>query len=160
MKLQLNPNAWSCLPVSFAMVLDVSVEEIIKQIGHDGSEKPYPNSEWRAGFHIQECIDVVFSMGYSVTMIEANPQLIPSLTWSGTPRVVQMPGWKSNEERLQDYLHYFDGVRCGYLKSTKVGHAVAWESLNKRVYDPRGKIYEKHEDCGLITTHFLIVQRK
>ncbi len=38
MKLQTSPNRWSCLPTSFAMALDVRAGQVIKWLGHDGSQ--------------------------------------------------------------------------------------------------------------------------
>ena len=67
MKIQKQPNRWSCLPTSFAMILDVDVNELIRKIGHDGSEILWPNLEepyCRRAFHIEEIAMVCYGLGY------------------------------------------------------------------------------------------------
>ena len=43
MILQRSPNAWSCMPTAFAMAVNAPVEDLILSIGHDGSEKTWPD---------------------------------------------------------------------------------------------------------------------
>jgi hypothetical protein len=81
MKAQKNPNAWSCLPTAFAIALDVEVENMIAQIGHDGSEITHaglPDPLRRRGFHPQECIEVCMRDNIAVTQIDMTPSAVPS----------------------------------------------------------------------------------
>ena len=67
-QLQRTNNAWTCLPASFATVLGLTLEDLLKRIGHDGSEVIWnylPDPEKRRGFHPQEMIDVAETMGVS-----------------------------------------------------------------------------------------------
>jgi hypothetical protein len=59
------------------------VAEFISKIGHDGSrivwpELPEPNC--RRSFHLQECIDCLIDLGYSLTEIERRPLLAGGMT--------------------------------------------------------------------------------
>src|SRR5260221_108718 len=98
MNLQKQPNRWSCLPTAFAMVLDISVKEVITEIGHDGSEIVYPNLEepkCRRAFHIQELIDFAISIGVSVVPIEPLPSSYIEIE---EPRIITFT--LSHEERM------------------------------------------------------------
>jgi hypothetical protein len=76
MKIQKQPNRWSCLPTAFAIALDVDVNLFIKHIGHDGSEFIWPEMPEpmrRRAFHIQECLDIAMKLGFAPVQVEANP---------------------------------------------------------------------------------------
>ena len=73
MKLQKQPNNWSCLPTAFASLLEIDVKHIIRATGHDGStlmwrsfDPPYCYRGW----HIQELVKLALEFGYAVTTIE------------------------------------------------------------------------------------------
>lgn len=81
LKVQKSPNAWSCLPTAFASALYVEVENLIAQIGHDGSEITHtglPEPLRRRGFHPQECIEVCMRDGFAVTQIDMTPSALPA----------------------------------------------------------------------------------
>jgi hypothetical protein len=133
MKLQRQPNKWSCLPTAFAIVLDKDVEKVLKLIGHDGSEKIFPDLEepyCRRSFHLQELVEVCLYYKYAVTQIEVNPvseacgQLYPVPTCKAT---------------FSHYLHVGTGVLLGH-GSAGTPHAVAWDG--RIVYDPNGLVYD------------------
>ncbi len=140
MKIQTSNN-WSCLPCSFAMVLDIPVREFIDRLGHDGSEKPYqerPDQE--AGFHEQECIEVVQRLGYACTPIEIVPQMIAAPECLYPRQIWFSPGREeANWERFKGHLYNTRGVLTGLKKKINradIGHAVAW---NGKIYDSQGK---------------------
>ncbi len=57
--LQQRPEGWMCMPIAFAMALDMPVADLLEAIGHDGSKIIFPNRPAPAchqGFHIQELI--------------------------------------------------------------------------------------------------------
>ncbi len=136
MILQRNPNAWSCLPTSFAMVIDEPVDWFIDAIGHDGSAEPYGIPGLKIGFHVQECIDAVWCLGYSCTPIEYAPTLIP---YESGP-VKEVNHTYFNDVRFRKYLETSIGVICGKVTGRKIaGHAVAWDG--KQVFDSRGYTY-------------------
>jgi hypothetical protein len=67
-----NLNRWSCLPQAFAIALNLSLDEFIELIGHNGSAIMWPHLPeplCRRGHTIQECIKVCLELGYSVTPI-------------------------------------------------------------------------------------------
>ncbi len=149
MKLIRQPNAWSCTIASAAMVMGTSIEELIEEIGHDGSAIINPDFKSpgnRKGFHIQEIIDAAWSRGYTVTPIDA----VPCQTVKGDDV------FKLNfpEERLLTYLKYNQGLLMG--KSTNYWHCVAWNKVN--IFDPRGKVYPL-EECKIAISQFWIFKR-
>ena len=91
--LQLKPNKWSCAVTAFAMALHVPVQELIQEIGHDGSEIVFPELEEpmrRRGFHSQELIYAAWKRGFTVTPIELMPVIAPDAWYIGT--VVRVRG--------------------------------------------------------------------
>ena len=78
MRLLRKPERWMCLPASFAMALDVPLEDIFKEIGHDGSNVAWPHLPepvCRRGFHPQELVHVCLNRGYAATLVELCPVL-------------------------------------------------------------------------------------
>lgn len=147
-----NPNDWSCLPTAFAMAIDMDPESFIKQIGHDGSAEPYPKSDFKAGFHEQECIEVALRFGYTCTPIEIGPTISPYLDGHDARKVFFVSAPEDNWARLRRHMRGSDGVLTGqYITAAKtVGHAVAWDHATKTIYDPNfgGVRYPFPEGCG------------
>jgi len=138
MEMKHNPNAWSCTPTAFAMVIGCSVKYFIEKIGHDGSAQPFADKSYHVGYHPQECIDVAYGMGYSCTPIELMPQSLLSKTASLPPHVILFgKNTEANNERFLRYLKRCDGVLCGTMTDTMTGHAVAWEHETGSIFDPR-----------------------
>lgn len=136
-------NGWSCLPCAFAMVLDISVEELVGLIGHDGSAEPYVNRPGqKAGFHEQECVEAAQLLGYACTPIEIVPQMMP--VPGGPIRPIWFPGTESDREennwrRFKRHLTNTYGVITGLKQRPNgemIGHAVAWNGRN--IYDSQG----------------------
>jgi hypothetical protein len=81
MQLMKQPNRWSCLTTSFAMVLNITYDELIKEIGHDGSKLMWPDLPdpmCRQSFHIQELILCCYRRGLAVIPFEIYPIAGPS----------------------------------------------------------------------------------
>jgi hypothetical protein len=138
MRLQRQPNRWSCLPTSFAMVLDVPVEELLRSIGHDGSEIAFPTEPepaCRRGFHIQECIDVALRLGCAVTPIELFPRHAPS--FSVQPLRVLFGDEQGNLDRFARLIDSGRGIITGPSRVWR--HAVAYD--HGIVHDPKGFVY-------------------
>ncbi len=135
MRLQKQPNRWSCLPTSFAMVVGLPVEKIIDKIGHDGSEIIIPEEkepDRRRSFHIQELIDICYLLNYAVIPIQA----IPSIGSFHDP--YNIISTEKSEERILSYLENNIGVITGLSRSGR-NHAVAWDG--RKIYDPNGSTY-------------------
>jgi hypothetical protein len=128
------PNAWSCFPTAFANVIDVPVADLIELIGHDGSVKPHapPYDFMPIGFHVQECLDALWHLGYWVSAVELSPRIRPAVD---APSVEVMCR-KDNAERLEYHMEDTRGV-VGGVRPDGVGHAVAW--LNGMFADPGSK---------------------
>lgn len=134
MRLQTNPNSWSCLPTSAAMVLGMDKFGVIDYIGHDGSGIMFndlKDPHCRRGFHMQEIIIVAWNFGFAVTPIEVIPCSTP-----GGGREFVVDFGISHTKRFQRWLKNTKGIITGVVNN--VGHAVAWDG--ERCLDPRGRI--------------------
>jgi hypothetical protein len=121
MKPQKQPNKWSCLATSFAVILGVDVRELFDEIGFDGSEKVWPDNH-RRGHHPNELILCSLRRGWSVTPIEFRPALLHPTT---------------------DQVHELDAVDfpltgCGVLGLRNPSHAVAF--IDPVIFDPACKL--------------------
>lgn len=120
-----QPNNWSCLLTSFSMVFDLHIEQLITELGHDGSEIFWPDLPeplCRRSFHIQEFILLGYKFGWLVTPFEFRPVL-------GV-----FPGFKTHEINIGGEEKIFEIMKgkVGVLTSNK--HAVAWNGIE--VLDP------------------------
>ena len=134
----LEPQPWSCLPMAFSKVLDIPFDNLIRRIGHDGSEFVYKNKNFRRGFHMQECIDVALALGAMCVPIEHHYALTPDGLETyviGTP-----------QEQSERFIRYLETTKRGILeglslvgKCQPIGHSCAW--INNKIHSPEGSIY-------------------
>lgn len=129
MKFEFNNNVdgWSCLPVAVANSIGVPTSAIIDLIGHDGSDRPYPDiyGGYRRGFHVQECSLALIHLGYTVTQIERRPLLTPE---ASCPPIV---AWE-DDDFFFDLLRHSTGFAIG--TRAEKGHAIT--NIKGRVVDP------------------------
>lgn len=132
MKLIKQPNNYSCMAASAAMLFHYSIEEIYSFVGHDGSQVIHtnlPDPLCFKGIHIQEIIDVADRLSYSMTPIEFEP-------WQTSDGVneykIQFP-----EERFWNHLKDNKGLLIGKAKTH--WHVCAWSG--QHVFDPAGLVY-------------------
>jgi len=125
MKMQTQPNMWSCLPTAFAIALDIDVKKITDYLMHDGSEIWFPDLHEpmnRRGFHTSEMFDFCwFSFGIKAMMVPAKVRL-----W--TPDKSTHHDVYNNDDRVKKYMSH---GKCVIIEPT---HAVAWDG--QKVYDP------------------------
>ncbi len=146
LKYQRQPNRWSCLPTAFAMCLNMDVEDIINQIGHDGSEvimpwKPEPLK--RRGFHPQELYKICYSCNMAVIPFEIEPVLFDGETCNAIG---------SDANFINQLLKSNIGVICGVHNITP--HAVAWDS--KMILDPKNELIYSIDEFTIETLHLLL----
>lgn len=153
MQLVRNPNSWSCLLASVAMVLEMTIEELIEEVGHDGSEIVCPDLKSpgnRKAFHIQEFISIILEKGFAITDVAIRPVSTPD-------------GKCEYEIKFPDSMKRFRRLMAG-VKGIIVGknrewyHAVAWDG--KIIYDPAGHIYSFDEMTMDILTFYRFDQIK
>ena len=153
MEMRRQPNAWSCVLASAAMVLDTDVKTLIEMIGHDGSEvvlPTLPEPAKRRGFHMQEIIDCAIKLSHTITPIEVLPYSTPDGK-AEFPVNFQI----SNEERLLHYMKRGSGIITGLAR--KFRHAVAWDG--NKIFDPHGLTYPL-QDCKIeIDCFWMFIQR-
>ena len=142
MNAQKNPNAWSCLPTAFAIALSVEVENLIAQIGHDGSEITHaglPEPLRRRGFHPQECIEVCLRDAIAVTQIDAVPSAVPIHSPQPEPKIFSTITGETNQNRfLRHLFHSYGVIDC--RTQTGIGHALAYRGYGNyvQIADPAG----------------------
>jgi len=138
MELQQRPEPWMCMPLAFAMALDMPVADLLAAIGHDGSEIVFPSLAeplCRRGFHIQELIHPALSRGFALTPVELFPVLQP--TEAGPfHKTVLYPdsNWRRFEKTIRASRGVIDGA------GARCGHMVAYD--HGRIFDPKGPVYD------------------
>lgn len=116
----------TCLVASLAMLLDESLDTLIRELGHDGTEEIELGGEvLMHGIHIQEVIDLALRRKIALIQVDRHP-----LMDYGDGNIVQV----MEETRFWDYVNQRDGI---LIMRT---HACAW--INNKVYDPNGRIGE------------------
>ena len=138
MKLQQRTEPWMCMPLSFAMALDMPVADILAAIGHDGSAIVFPTlpePQCRRCFHVQELIQVALSRGFAVTPVELFPVLQPTEVGPFHKTVLYRD---NNWQRFEATIRASRGVMDG--TGARFGHVVAYDQ--GRIYDPRGSVYD------------------
>jgi hypothetical protein len=158
MRLLRKPERWMCLPASFAIVLDLPLSDIFREIGHDGSQIMWPDllePTCRRAFHPQELIHVCLSHGHAATRIELFPVLCP--TPNGGKHIIDYPD--DNWVRFTRVIDLSRGVIEGV--GQRCGHAVAYEYGH--IFDPDGHEYDySREACeqrGFYTQHLWRIDR-
>jgi hypothetical protein len=140
MKLQKQPNLWSCLPTSFAMAMNMEVEKLIQLIGHDGSEILFPDLEdpnGRKNFSPHEIILVALKLKYYVTSIPQEGILVYA---SNDDLIHHEELYKLSEEDLFTIMSTNSGVLTGENYHGR-RHAVAWDG--HMIHDPNGYKYTR-----------------
>lgn len=144
---------------AFAMVLNTTIDDLIKRLGHDGLqdilgdvEPPVPPPAHLRGFHPQEFAYLLLNSGYSMTTLELNP-----LMKHGAYVVNHSHFF--GKDQFYDCLKIDDGVMFGTIKQGQKGHAVAWEANEQMVYDPRGYKYRLEQDSDFAVRQFFLIQR-
>jgi len=132
MLLQRKPSRWTCLPVSFAMALNIAVEDIFAELGHDGSTifwPDLPEPMCRRGFHIQELIEVALRRGFTVTPFELSPVLE-----SGGKQYIFDERWTKFATVIANSVGVLEG------NGIRTRHAVAYEF--GQIFDPDSGVYD------------------
>lgn len=131
MKLIQQPNDWSCVACSFAMTFNVSLDVIVKIIGHDGSEFVFENV--RRGFAPMEMIYVGSKLGKFVMPLHTDEELI----YEQYTKVIKLPKPKEwwQEMLIGNKAVLFLDKGKSYL------HAVAYNPEDGLIYDPTGIKY-------------------
>jgi hypothetical protein len=128
MRVQRQPNMHTCMITSLAMCMNVDVEQLIEEVGHDGSELLWPQNigptAYR-GYHIDELSVLAMIHGYSCTGVTRNLCL-------GHNEVDCI-----NVDPFFDFDRLIQG-RTGLLLDDS--HCVAWSG--SQIYDPSKGIYE------------------
>jgi len=137
MLLQQCPEPWMCMPLAFAMAMDVPVADLLAAVGHDGSKIVFPNlpePACRQGFHIQEFIHAALKLSFAVTPVE----LFPVLASADERQTLTILYPDNNWKRFTDAIASSRGVIDG--RGFRFGHMVAYD--HGRIFDPKGRVYD------------------
>jgi hypothetical protein len=154
MELQHQPNSWSCLPTAIAICLDIPVKDLIRDIGHDGSEIIYPDlpePQKRKAFTLFEIVEVLLVKRNMLTL-----PLFKKYIYSpdGILEVIR------ESENFKEILETNIGVLLGtYIGKSKF-HAVAWNNLNMGIYDPNNMIHKSVNPLVVFNPHIFLIIRK
>ena len=110
------------------MVLDKSYEELIKVLGHDGSDILWPNLRepyCRRAF-IEPEIQFLF-WHYDMVLVDYVPNVLYKPMFSSVSKPIKFD--------ISDMLKNYDGILLGEFRSG-VKHAVAWNHEEGIIYDP------------------------
>jgi len=125
-----------CMPCAWAMALDMSVENLLGELGHDGSKIIFPHLPepmCRRAFHIQEFVHVALRHGKAVTPVEMYP-VLQSSDGRATHTLLHP---KNNLAVFTRLVEASRGVLEG--ATYRCRHMVAYD--HGKVYDPRGYVY-------------------
>lgn len=128
-----QPNRWSCIITSYAMVLDKPIEMLIELVGHDGSEIIWPTQsepKCRAGHTHHEMQYVARKLGFY--FVDYKPGFIYIPPGETKPMIRQF------NESWKEVLAVHDGVLSGTYEGRTNAHAVAWSAKEGLIYDPTG----------------------
>lgn len=144
MKIQKQPNPYSCLATAIAIAADIDIENMIRELGHDGSEIIFPNAPEPSnhrGFHPQEFPRILRRR--SLAMMEMSNFLTIGSPFSSIPYTIQRYQNQATwiHEELDYYFRRFPCVLCGTLDNNK-RHAVVMDPLSRSIFDPNGSLSE------------------
>ncbi len=131
MKLLQQPNSWSCMPTSLAMFLNEDVENIIKEIGNDGSEivrNWQSDPRRRKGFHPQQLMKVCLKRNKALLQFDTQPMIDDDM-------------FPNDYKYIDELMKDNSGILLGIINGRD--HAVAWNHIETCIYDPNGTIYAK-----------------
>lgn len=140
-------NRFSCVLDSFAMAAGVEPSRLIDLVGHLGYRVETDNEKNYTvplGYHIQELIAPMMSLGFSVTPVELYPVTYDEglesnrIIWFGTGEDKDI----CNKRRLFDAMQNQKGILTGRNQIGN-GHAVAWvDGMAHDPVAPCGRIYD------------------
>jgi hypothetical protein len=151
----IRTDDYNCVLASFAMAMDVPMDELREQLGHDGKQvvagcEPVPAC-YRS-YHPQELIDVLMRRGYACTMVELEPLMQHGVCMLNHAAFL-------GRDRFFQALLNGDGVIFGQIETSRTGHAVAWNSGESTIYDPRGYTYQWNEGQDFKPRQFFLIQK-
>ena len=126
-----QPNPWSCYPAAVSMLTGIPIEELIEEIGHDGSKVIDPSIKVpanREAFIGCEMALALLNFGWAIVPIYAAPS---------NPDKTLRTGWP-DIEGLQDVLvDYCDKiVVIAQRREKEHEHAYAWDTRTSELIDP------------------------
>jgi hypothetical protein len=126
------------------MALSLPVEQIIKELRHDGSEIRWPNEpepKCRQGFHPQELVYIALQHNYASVPIELFPVLNDwPIDFGDSSDVDRRWHWSRFRHTIATCFGIIEGQSSKLLK-----HAVAYD--RGVIYDPAGVIYDYSKEA-------------
>lgn len=148
-RLQKQPNRWSCIPTSLAMLVDRPVSEIIPLFGHDGSDHVPENPFQRRCFYDLEAVQVAFKLGVHLV------PFVRYLQISETRRDCLI-----DDQTFVRMLESASGLLMGTNRLTGIGHSVCL--VDRSIFDSRSPevtTYGRLDDCTNVEVLYAWVNR-
>ena len=118
---------------SVAMAAGIELEELLRRVGHDGSEIVHPALREplrRRGFHIEE---LLLAVANDFTFIPISPE------YGMTPDGIHAYYGKHKPEYVR-MISESKGVVLGLSIANGYGHCCAFDG--DKLYDPNGSLYD------------------
>lgn len=115
-----SPNGWSCVACAFANLLSVPLGDLLKQVGHDGSQiisDDLAEPLCRRGFHTQEFTKIAYGLGYVFSQWNLEPLLSPFGDYNHLTVI-------DHRDFVQDLISKSQGIMLG--QGVLHAHTVAW----------------------------------
>lgn len=133
MNLVRQPNNWTCNPCAFAMVLGMTLEEMLREVGHDGSRVVNPAHDFPRnleGFNDFQMHYVAFKKGYGTITFLARPGV------DSPEGPIDISGNYWSFDEFSEWMMGKQGVIGVQSKRFKnCSHAVAWDG--EKILDPQ-----------------------
>lgn len=121
------------MATSFAMVLDVSVDDVFNYTGHDGSAIAFPSlvdPHCRRGHTTYEMVQYALTKG--VAVVPFQPMYSHVSLVSGEELTV-----RANPKVIDELFAQTDMVLLGTMQNGS-GHAATWSHEHQTLFDPNG----------------------
>lgn len=129
-----------CIIYATAMLLNVTPEEVIDKLSHDGMAVWWPEYRDYAryrGHHIDEIVDLMVSYGRTLTPINRRPVQGP-IPIAARPYLTETEA----DSRFNDYFEHTVGLLINSTHACAYTHGI--------IYDPRGMINKSWRDYNPI----------
>lgn len=158
MRLLTQPNCWTCCATAYAMLMDLTIEDVFHEAGHDGSEIVFPELPEPAchrGHVPYEFTEQALLFGYALTQFNVNTSAYHALlVLDNISTTYFAKGLAAHHATIETWyrpicseehgLHVLDVMMRKYDlmilgDNGKHCHYVAWDHKESLIYDPAGR---------------------
>lgn len=118
-----QPNKWSCFPTAVSILTEIPIDDIVAEIGHDGSrvvEPDKPDPWCREAFQYSEMVVALRKFDWTIAAIWAE---ISSPSY---------PKWPA----MANVVLNWEVPTVVVIQRPLGNHCLAWDTKKNRLYDP------------------------